>query len=170
MVLVDEFSRTREPVVEPGLVRRKPAFQMREGSGSFESSVIPFGPGRFIAAAGPYSFAVSGASSRTSEANERPSPYHHQCSAVCEETPKRRPRARAAVASSPTTSRCGPIAFAFHGVMSESYMAKPSQCSATGTMYRAPACANRSTHAAGSKCSARNIGIKSLYPKVVCGP
>ena len=39
----------------------------------------------------------------------RAAPYHHQCSAVWDETPKCRPRARAAWASSPTTSRLGPM-------------------------------------------------------------
>jgi len=49
-------------------------------------------------------------------------------------------------------------------------MAKPSWCSATGTTYFAPASRNRSAHSSASNRSARNIGMKSLYPKRSCGP
>ena len=107
--------RERQPVVEEGLIGRQPAFQMI-GIGLLVVVVTPSGLEGSWLRPGHRATAVFGVMSRTSEGNERPPPYHHQCSAVWDETPKRSPRARVAAASSPTTSRCGPIRAAFHGV------------------------------------------------------
>ena len=116
MVLVDQLSGARQPVVQPRLVGRHPSLQMDRAPWHRRASPPHrLRPGGFIASAGPYSNAAAGLlpcaviASRTSDANLRPSPYHHQCSAVCEDTPNLSPRARVAAAKSPTTSRCGPI-------------------------------------------------------------
>ena len=72
--------------------------------------------------------------SRTSEGKVRPRPYHHQCSAVWEETPKWRPWGAGGLGElADDVAVRAPSGRAFQGVTSEAYMAKPSQCSATGT-------------------------------------
>ena len=87
---------------------------------------------------------------------------NHQCSARWEEVPNTNDCDRAAAARSPITSRCGPIALAFHRLRSVSYIAKPSWCSATGTTNWAPASRISRAQCAGSKESAVNWGMKSL--------
>ena len=86
----------------------------------------------------------------------------NQCSTRCDDAPFSMPRFRQLSVSSPSTSRFGPISYAFQCEISLLYIWKPSWCSATGTTYFAPAFSNSSAHLSGSNFSARNIGIKSL--------
>jgi len=69
-----------------------------------------------------------------------------------------------------TTSRRGPVRAAFYGFTFESHMENPSACSATGPANFAPALRNNSAHSSGSNFSARNMGMKSLYPNFDGGP
>ncbi len=72
---------------------------------------------------------------------------------------------RPTVSSAATTviSRYPPeLSTAFHRVNEQSYMAKPSWCSATGTTYFAPASLKRLAHASGWNCRAVNRGMNSL--------
>ena len=68
------------------------------------------------------------------------------------------------------TSRFGPIFAALQSVKLQSYIGKPSWCSATGTTYRAPEALKSEAHSPASNFSALNIGMKSLYPNSDCGP
>src|SRR5258708_34374609 len=95
---------------------------------------------------------------------------NHQCSARCDDAPKCRPCFRTAAASSPTTSRFGPILAALHSVKLQSYIGKPSWCSATGTTNFAPALRKTSAQWLASNFWAVNLGMKSLYPALDCGP
>ena len=72
------------------------------------------------------------------------------------------PRPRIAAASSPVTSRFGPIRAEFQELMVESHMENPSWCSATGPAKRAPEAANSSAHSSASNFSAVNRSISSL--------
>src|ERR1700739_1364331 len=74
--------------------------------------------------AGPYSMAYCG--SFTSEGIVRPGPRKKLCSTRCEDTPKCRPTALTALASSPLVSRCGPILRTVQSLRPLSYIAKPS--------------------------------------------
>ena len=94
------------------------------------------------------------------------SSINQSCSIRCEEAPRCNPSARTAIAKSPTRSRRGPILTAVQSERSESYMAKPSWCSKTGTTYLAPESLNNRVHACGSSRSALNIGIKSLIAEL----
>ena len=69
---------------------------------------------------------------------------------------------RIAAASSPVTSRFGPIFAAFHSFTVLSHMENPSWCSATGPANCAPEAWNSCAHSSASKCSAVNMGMKSL--------
>ena len=91
-----------------------------------------------------------------------PPSKNHQCSARWDERPKTSPSAGTARESSPTMSRLGPIFAADHSVRLQSYIGKPSWCSATGTTNFAPASLNRRAQSAAEKRSALNIGMKSL--------
>ena len=86
----------------------------------------------------------------------------NQCSMRCDDAPKCSPSLRTAAAISPTMSRFGPILAALQSVKLQSYIGKPSWCSATGTTYLAPERRNNSAQRAASNFSARNIGMKSL--------
>ena len=68
-----------------------------------------------------------------------PPSKNHQCSARWEERPKTSPSAGTARESSPMMSRFGPIFAAVQSVRLQSYIGKPSWCSATGTTNFAPA-------------------------------
>jgi len=78
------------------------------------------------------------------------------------DNPNTNPAARTACASSPTRSRFGPIFMAVQSVNEQSYIGKPSWCSATGMTNRAPACLKSCAHSAGWYSAAVSFGMKSL--------